>query len=166
MQLVLYKSMLTVNDLIQSQDDLISHIYRAYLWSECWLTVNDLGNLDWHTVSFDEANVGQVAEAPGIYSFIINPRITNHPHRYLGYIGMTERTLRERFNEYITESNNVKGRPKVLRMLNKWQGYIDFCYLVVQDQNISEIETRLNDAFLPPFNSDFSVDTNRIINAF
>jgi hypothetical protein len=87
--------------------------------------------------------------------------------RYLGYVGMTERPLQDRFEEYLTEASNSKGRPKLLRILNKWADHLEFCYLEVKDPTkIEPLERRLYDAYLPPFNSQFSTHLNRIVNAF
>lgn len=158
---------MTVNDLIEDQDRFKSFEYSISLWPERWNSIIDLGDLNWEIVIFNEDNLSLIPEVPGIYSFVINSRITNHPHKYLGYIGKTIRTLRARYKEYLSELDNIKGRPKVVRLLNKWKGHIDFCYIRFPvGVDPEPIESRLNDAFMPPYNDDFSLDINKIVNAF
>ena len=156
---------MAIFDLIERQDEMQSYLYKHFLWIEQWHTLDHIGNLNWKSIPFTPENINQIPEEAGIYSFVINPRFTNHPQRYLGYIGKTERTLRKRYDEYLKEETNIKGRPKVLRLLNKCRGHIDFVYVVVPD-NILSLESQLNDGFVPPYNDDFSLKINRIIGAF
>jgi hypothetical protein len=155
-----------VKDLTDEQDYLLSFKYNTYLCPKYWENLDELSHLNWKSIKFNEENLSKVPEKPGLYSFIISPRKTNHPQNYLGYIGKTSRTLNQRFKEYLDELDSIKGRPKVIRFLNKWEGYIDFCYVVLEDEDLILLESKLNDAFLPPFNSDFSASINKIINAF
>lgn len=155
----------TVHDIVTAQDKNKNFEYCLPLIPSSWEYLNDLPDFQWISVRFNEDNLENIPDQPGIYSFVINPRYTNHPHRFLGYIGSTERTLNQRYREYLKEKNNPKGRPKILRLLNKWDGYIDFCY-ITELEEIIDVESRLNDAFQPPYNSDFSGEVNRIQNAF
>lgn len=158
--------MCQVNDLINEQDDLSTYLFQHYLYPNYWEIINGLPNYPWKSIAFNENNLHLIPNEPGIYSFVINPGKVNHPQRYLGYIGKTERTLQIRYRDYLREANNPRGRPKVLRLLNKWQNYIDFCYFVYQENNIGDIEDNLISAFVPVFNSDYEARINRIINAF
>lgn len=155
------------HDLIEKQKSLKVYEYKTFLSPLQWYRINDLPNYNWTTKSFKEENIKLIPSLPGIYSFMINPQKTNHPQRFLGYIGKTTRSLRTRFSEYLKEMYNPKGRPKLIWFLNQWEGYIEFCYIDFEKSTkINEIENRLNDAFLPPFNSDFTAEINNIIKPF
>ena len=104
----------------------------------------------------------------GIYSFVIQPGIASHPHgSYLMYIGKAKHNLRERFKAYRSEQNNPEGRPKILELLNLYQGYLHFCCSIVQDKaRIPEIEGALINAFRPPCNSQFPAEIRSPTGAF
>lgn len=157
----------SVGDLIKEQDDLRTHTVGFRLWPRQWNTIADLNSLSWTSIPFTASNSGVVPTGPGIYSFLINPTHGQNPQRFLGYVGKAEKGLRTRFKEYLTEAEKFAGRPKIVRMLNVWEGYLDFSYIEVPDPSvIDSLETRLYDAFLPPFNSQFSTHLNRVVNAF
>ncbi len=155
-----------VTDLVDVQDEYKSFIQDFRLWPAAWEKIRDLGDLDWTTVKFDESEIDSVSEKSGIYSFVINPGVTNHPNRYLCYIGKTKRPLKERIKEYVAESKSIKGRPAIIRVLNKWSGYIEVSFIEIEQDEINDLEKKLNDAFLPPFQKQFSAEVNRIVNAF
>ena len=155
-----------VHDLINQQDEFNSFKCNFNLWPERWTSIKDIGSLNWQTYPFDIEYIAEIPALTGIYSLVINPGVTNHPQRYLCYIGKSDRTLRDRYLEYLRESNNIKGRPKLLRLLNKWKSYIEFCYVPVQNGNAKELEEKLLDAFIPPFNSIFSAEINKVVKAF
>lgn len=136
------------------------------LWPRTWDSINDIASLHWESIAFGENNVHAIPENPGIYTFLINPNVANHPHKYLCYIGKTERTLKERYSEYLREATTITGRPKIVRLLNGWKGNLEFCYTLVEREDIKTLEKRLIDAFVPPFNSDFSANIGRIVGAF
>lgn len=155
-----------VEDLIAEQDDLNSYTKEFRLWPSAWESINDLDDLDWKTIKFEEGELEKLPDVCGIYSFVINPIITNHPNRYLCYIGKTTRTIKERIREYVREAKNPKDRPKVVRFLNKWKDYLEVSYIEIEEDQVNDLEKRLNDAFLPPFQEKFSAEVNRKVNAF
>ena len=159
---------MSVKDLIEEQDQLIAHHYTFFLWPQKWSAYSLSDQFNWETHPFQANQVRNIPSEPGIYSFIIQPGIASHPHSsYLMYIGRTERPLRVRFGEYLRERENPLGRPKIVRLLNKYQGYIHFCCSVVlQADRIAEIEKALIEAFLPPCNDQFSTEVNRVVGAF
>ena len=106
-----------------------------------------------------------IPDAPGVYTFVINPMVTNHPQRYLCYVGMTERSLRARFSEYLEESESDSARPKILFLLNNWKKNIEFCF-VVHPTNPKQLEDHLLVAFLPPFNDQFPGHVRKLVKAF
>jgi excinuclease UvrABC nuclease subunit len=159
--------MARVGDLIAEQSELRNHTQEFRLWPRQWNTIADLSHFAWTSVTFNAANATSIPTGKGIYSFLINPTHGMNPHRFLGYVGKAEKGLRARYREYLTEAEKFTGRPKVVRMLNVWRGYLDFSYIELDDStDFAALESRFNDAFLPPFNSEFSTHLNRIVNAF
>ena len=67
---------------------------------------------------------------------------------FLVDFGKTERTLRERYCEYLREAITIKGRPKILRLLNGWNDHLEFCYTQLENRDIKALEQRLIDAFI------------------
>jgi hypothetical protein len=136
-----------VQDLIDEQDDIKAHTHRFYLWPKLWLEYipKYAISFNWQVYSLRLDQVRRIPEKPGIYTLIIQPGIALHPHcSYLAYVGKTDRTLRERFKEYLNEKKRVTGRPKLLGLLNKYDKYVYFCCTEVRDQSlIAQIEDDL-----------------------
>ena len=159
---------MSVADLIDEQNQLSAHRYTFSLWPQQWMAYNLPDQFHWKIHPFQRDQIENIPREPGIYSFVIQPGIASYPYcSYLMYIGKTERTLRQRFREYLREQNNEAGRPKILRFLNQYEGYLYFCYSTIREkERIGKIEDALLDAFLPPCNRDFSSSIRRIIGAF
>jgi len=155
-----------VHDIIKEQDELKSFEKRFFLSPKKWERIGDIIDFDWKSYPFDKNHANFIPESQGIYSFVINPKFTDHPQRYLCYIGKTERTLRERYFEYLTEAKRARGRPKLIHLLNKWEGYLEFCYIIKENGDLLNLEKRLLDAFIPPCNARFSAEVNRSVSAF
>jgi hypothetical protein len=154
--------------LIDQQDQLITYQYTFFMSPQRWAAYNLADPFNWEIYPFQQDQVENVPSEPGIYSFVIQPGIATHPAcSYLMYIGKTERTLRQRFREYCREQQNVEGRPKIVRLLNKYQGYLYFCCSpIAKTDRIGEIEDALIKAFLPPCNDQFPAGVRRVIGAF
>ena len=160
---------MSVADLISKQDQLRAHQYTFDLWPQQWATYNLPDQFNWEIHPFLQDQIKNIPSKPGIYSFVIQLGVSSHPEcSYLMYIGRTERTLRTRFREYFSEKQNEeKGRPKILRLLNQYQGYLHFCCSTIQKkERIKEIEKALIAAFLPPCNDQFPSEISRITGAF
>ena len=83
------------------------------------------------------------------------------------YIGKAESTLHERFRRYFYEQDNPIGRPKILELLNRYEGYVHFCCSTIEKKElISEIEEALITAYLPPCNTNLPAEIRRIAGAF
>ena len=120
--------------------------------------------LKWQTVRFVKGSVKSVANVPGVYAFAISHRIGYlPPHNYVLYIGQTgakrnDRTLRDRMGEYFNEIRSPK-RAHVYKFLKTWKTCLLFHFAIVDPRgaNILEIESKLNDALIPPYSvRDFS----------
>lgn len=159
---------MTVNDFIEERMLLGAHRYTFSLWPQQWVAYNLPDLFHWEIHPFQRDQTENIPSEPGIYSFVIQPGIASHPScSYLMYIGKTARTLQQRFKEYFNEQQNAaKGRPKILGLLNQYQGYLYFCCSVIAEaERIEQIECALINAFLPPCNDQFSSEIGRIMRA-
>ena len=169
---------MSVVDLIDKPDQLKAdldkrvqlraHRWSIPLWPQQWAAYNLPDSLNWEIYPFQRDQIENIPSQPGVYSFVIQPGIASHPVcSYLMYIGQTERTLQDRFKEYFYEQNNLAGRPKILDLLNLYEGYLHFCCSTIKKkERITEIEKALINAFLPPCNDQFPAETSRVIGAF
>ena len=160
---------MSVNDLIEEQNQLKAHEQPFFLWPRQWEEYNLPDSFNWEIHPFQPDEVEKIPSEPGIYSFVIQPGIASHPYcAYLIYIGKTKRTLQERFKEYFREERNAeRSRPKVLRLLNQYKGYLHFCCVTIAEtERITDIEDALLSAFLPPCNDKFPSSIRRVIGAF
>jgi hypothetical protein len=157
-----------VVDLIAEQDQLQAHRYDFFLWPKLWSEYTLSVVFNWQVHPFVETEIPRIPARPGIYGFLVQPGIASFPScSYLMYIGKTARTLRQRFKEYIDEKQRETGRPKIVRLLNKYQGYLYFCCSTVDPTiPIDDVEEALLNAFLPPCNDQFSAGVSRVIGAF
>ena len=159
---------MSVKDLISEQNQLRDHQYTFSLWPKQWAAYDFQDSFNWKSHPFQQNQKNNIPSQPGIYSFVIQPSIISYPDcLYLMYIGKAEHGLRHRFNQYFSEQDNPAGRPKIVRLLNLYQGYLHFCCSVIQKkEDIVEIEKALICAFLPPCNDRFPAGFSRVIGAF
>ena len=148
---------MSVNDLITEQDEAKAYEYTFILWPKHWeeYTKNFGHNFVWRERKFLTSEVANIPKKPGLYTFTVKPSIADHPsNSYVMYIGKTSRTLRKRFSEYLYEMRRETGRPKILRVLNKYPRNVFFCYTVleVNDAELKEKEEALMLGWLPPAN--------------
>jgi len=155
-------------DLIAEQDQLQAHRYDFFLWPKLWSEYTFSIAFNWKVHQFDETEIPNIPDCPGIYAFLIQPGIASFTScSYLMYIGKTERTLKQRFKEYISEKQKETGRPKIVRLLNKYQGYLYFCCSMIDPIiSIGDVEKALLNAFLPPCNDQFPAEVRRVRGAF
>lgn len=159
---------MSVEDLIAEQNQLKAHQCDFYLWPKLWSEYTSSLAFNWKVHPFDETEIPNIPDYLGIYAFLIQPGIASfHCCSYLMYIGKTERTLKKRFKEYIYEKQSETGRPKIVSLLNKYQGYLYFCCSTVASGiPIEDMEKALLKAFLPPCNDQFPAEVRRVIGAF
>ena len=160
---------MSVNNFISEYSVLSSYKRDFFLVPQQWAAYNLPDSFKWEIHPFQLDQVENIPSKPGIYSFVIQPKIASHPYcAYLMYIGKTERTLQQRFREYFSEQQDAeKGRPKLLILLNLYQEYLHFCCApIVETERIMEIENALINAFLPPFNDRYPAAIRRVTGAF
>lgn len=131
-------------------------VLSPFQWAACRLPVD----LTWKTVKFTQRNNQMIPETGGVYSFLVQPGIANHPCcSYLLYVGKTEnQTFRRRYQQYIREkrAGDESGRPHVTDMLEKWDGFLWFCFARIKQADLIEnVENALLTAYLPPSNKAF-----------
>lgn len=157
-----------VADIIAEQDYVKAHSCTFCLLPQEWEAFNLPDAFDWEIHPFQQEQVEHIPSEPGIYSFVIQPRIAGYPAcSYLMYIGKTRRTLRVRFSEYLREQRNPAGRSNILRLLHKYRGYLHFCSTVIPEtERIHEIEDALITSFVPPCNEQLPSGVRRVRGVF
>jgi len=153
-------------DILEQAGEVGKYKEHFLLWPERWDQYNRIHNCEWERVEFRKSQASDVPDEPGVYNFVIEPGIACHPScAYLMYVGETG-SLEERFRDYISEKDNSSGRPKVLKMLNYWEGYIKFYYIEVQENEKEKVEEEMISAFIPPYNDQITGDVSSPVNAF
>ena len=79
------------------------------------------------------------------------------------YVGQAK-NLHKRFGDYLTRER--VRRPKVVRLLEMYGGYIMFFYSKVDQERLDNIEEELINAFVPPCNTKFTGEVQRARGAF
>lgn len=153
-------------DIIAEQDELKAHEVNFRLWPRQWMSVDSVHDYTWKLIELSVSDTGLIPEESGLYSLVVRPGIFGHPAcSYLMYVGKTK-SLRRRFREYRREMSNRKGRKKIVRLLNKYCDHIWFCFTIVPEPDISQVEDALLEAFMPPFNDQFPATVSRVIGAW
>ncbi|TIL65609.1 hypothetical protein [Mesorhizobium sp.] len=119
-----------------------------------WLDFHQHYPLVWNFIPFAEANHAQVPDQAGIYCFFVGlPPSSLPPVGYPLYVGKTERTLRQRFIEYISEEDHDTGRVRVRKFLKVFQGELHFAAAAFQGTHdeIMTLETAAMEALMPVY---------------
>lgn len=144
------------------------HVKRMVLspfqWAACRLPVD----LTWEAVRFTSSNMRKIPITRGVYTFLIQPGIANHPCcSYLVYVGETEnQNFRRRYQQYLREkrAGDESARPHVTDMLEKWDGFLWFCFARIDQADlIEDVENALLTAYLPPSNKTFPAKVSRAL---
>lgn len=111
----------------------------------------------WSSCKFEHANHSSIPDKRGIYCFVVKPQIPNFFETvYLFYIGKTNRTLKQRFSEYLrNQDGKDKPRTKIFEMLKLYSENVFFFYIPLETtEQVDECEKRLLNTFAPPINTD------------
>ena len=135
--------------------------------------------LNWSSIRYGEED--DLDEVPddkrGLYAFgISHPDGGLPPHIYIMYVGIagekddSDRSLRDRYKEYLRESTLLK-RERIGRMVNDWKLVLKFFFAPVDDnvssEKLMQTERQLNSALMPPFSvGDLEAETKRQRRAF
>lgn len=159
---------MSVQDIIAEEDEAQSYRYTFTLWPRLWqeYPIHPGLTFNWHECQFFATEADHIPSEPGLYSFLIQPSLANHQScSYLMYIGKTT-ILRRRFRQYLRERDRESGRPRIVRLLNKYPNNLIFCYTVVPDvSHIDEMEKALTNAFIPPCNDQLPARVRTIMEA-
>ncbi len=149
-------------DLVAAQDEYQKHVWSICLWPKQWGTYNV--SLKWHNVALNDDSKLKVPHTTGVYSLVIQPGIAGHSGcSYLMYVGQAK-NLHKRFDDYLTRER--VRRPKVVRLLEMYGGYIMFFYSKVAEETLDNIEEELINAFVPPCNTKLTGEVQRARGAF
>ena len=128
--------------------------------------------LQWQKIPFSEDNVENILDSPGVYAFsITHSQPGLPPHGYVLYIGETggrcdqKRTLRTRYKEYLRERSGKTKRHHVSFFLNNWKSCLVFHFAPLDPNvvDLLDVERRLTDAMVPPYNRrDFSPEIRQM----
>ena len=122
----------------------------------------DVEELSWDSIRFgDNAAIGKTPnDKRGIYALTIcHPSKVLPPHGYVVYIGIagrrSNRTLRERYKDYLNEKKVLKNRPRLAYAIGTWQEVLRFYFAPIDDGVSSEVleklEEQINTALMPPY---------------
>lgn len=143
------------------------HSFTVFLWPAAWRDAQSTEPLHWTKVEFGRGTIEDVPEVRGVYAFAICIKKSIMPsHGVLVYFGETTRTLRERYREYIRDSERGAKRPKFEELFDLWAEDLKFFFAPIQNAvcNLKTIETALNDAVIPYcVTKDFSAEIRRIV---
>lgn len=139
-------------------------VLSPFQWAACRLPIS----LTWEAVKFKRNNMHMIPETHGVYTFLVQPGIANHPCcSYLVYVGETEKqNFRRRYQQYLSEkrAGDESTRPHVTDMLKKWDGFLWFCYARIEREDlIGDVEDALLTAYLPPTNKKFPAKVGRAL---
>jgi hypothetical protein len=157
------------NAFVDAVSDAKAHEVRLILWPCRWQQYQLDLNLNWQVFEFNYGSTNAIPSLPGVYAFLIQPRLAcNLDASYLMYIGKTDRSLRQRYREYLQETMDPSGRPRIIDTLIRYSGYIYFSCATIIDPDIAlqQIEDELLRALIPPNNSELPAEVRRIVNAF
>lgn len=135
-----------------------NHIKKFLLYPRFWKDRKNhiKSSLTWNFCKFNSKNKSMVPSKSGVYCFVVKPSVPNFfETSYLFYVGKTNRTLLERYSEYLDDQlGKGKPRKKIYSMLKLYGDDIYFYYteiLTKKEVNISE-EMLLN-TFVPHVNT-------------
>jgi hypothetical protein len=148
-------------------DEYQSHRQVLTMWPRQWKKYRAPKNLRWRSLEFSDDARGKVPRKPGVYAFSVKPSVANLGVSYLMYVGMTNRTLRERFAEYLKERSPNRGRPKLAMLFHHYRGFVHFNYAYVKPPHtLKQVEDRLLAAFVPPANDRLPATISKVVRAF
>jgi len=110
--------------------------------------------LKWEKCKFVRAAENLIPQKFGVYCFsiILGDPFPKEFHLPL-YIGKaSDQYLSERFIDYFGERGRIKGREKVVVMLNQYRGQLFFWWAEVQGAYVSVVENHLLMCCNPPCN--------------
>jgi hypothetical protein len=154
----------------QLSAQLALHIERYILYPPFVQRVNDLPQLQWHSIDFDMAHRDKLPRSKGVYAFAIefnDSRLPKTSHiTYIGKAGddNSNNTIWNRFYDYVRH-RNIGDRPRISEMLTRWEGHLRYYYAVVPAGfSTGDVEEHLIDILMPPYNrGDYSPELQSLL---
>ena len=119
-----------------------------------WGAVAGRERLRWERFDFDAGAVDTIPQHPGFYCFFLGPPPDGLPPvGYPLYLGKTERTLRQRYREYLREQAAGEGRTHVRKFLDVFEGELAFLCTTFNGTHdeVMAMERALLDALMPAY---------------
>lgn len=170
-----------INKAKDFSNDVTNEIARYkfdFILSQEGITRNEyiIRSLNWDSIGYGLEEIDRVPDDKrGVYAFAIcQQNEILPPHGYILYIGIagqnSERSLRARYKDYLTESHVVK-RPKIKFMIGTWSEVLRFFFAPVEEDvssdDLKKLEIQLNTALMPPFSvNDLEADVREKRRAF
>lgn len=142
-----------VHDPIGFSEELVKWKKPFTLSPTLWRGYANTTPLTWTLVRFTDTGFNAVPKSSGIYAFVIrHANAMFPPHGYIAYIGITGRTLRTRYREYLREKARCK-RPHIHKLLTRFPDDLDFYFSTTDAAvDLKALETDLLEAIDPPLN--------------
>jgi len=146
-----------------------SHKIQMMFYPDAWRAADDT-ELNWVVTDFPPVPRSEIPQSSGVYAFVVVPDLFSlYPANGLFYVGKAT-NLYNRIGAYISENNKEfakSKRPHIWKMLNQWEGCFKYYYSTTDNVTDAEnIEIKLLNAFMPPFNKQYPAETSQIIRAF
>lgn len=127
-------------------------------------------NHNWIKIAFPPRPKKIIPKKPGVYAFVVYAELFDFiPYCGLLYVGKATK-LYERIGGYISElkySFEQTSRPNIWRMLNQWNGSLNYFYTITKNVEEAEsLEDEMLKAFRPHFNTQYPAEVSKIERMF
>lgn len=130
----------------------------------------DLPDLDWTPVKYNDHQAHDFPEQQGVYIFMVSFDNANLPgNSYVMYVGKagdigTNNTISRRFRDYVNRSGYY-NRSRVKKLIKHFSDHLVYHYATIPDgQSTSAVERILADVFVPPCcQMDFSAEVRTLL---
>lgn len=131
---------------------------------------NDLPNLNWVKVKYDDHDGHDFPDQQGVYMFMVSVESQNLPQNsYVMYVGKagdtnSANTISKRFRDYVNFSG-YRERPQIRKLIKHFSEHLFYYYSVIPNGNsTSVVEQTLADIFVPPCcRTDFSGEVRSLL---
>ncbi|MCT7538212.1 GIY-YIG nuclease family protein [Aliarcobacter butzleri] len=145
----------------------MKYFVKMFLKPETWTEINP--GLEWVENTFPLVVRSSIPRHCGVYAFIIKPNVFDLKITSMLYVGKAT-NLYERVGAYLTErgkSMTETRRPNICRMINTWDGYLNYYYTLTSTvAEAEELEDKIIETFIPIFNRDYPAETSTMMRMF
>lgn len=141
-----------------------------WLVPDVWSRYDHARTLSWTRLDFKSDNAASVPRSAGVFAFVLEHHVAKTlPAAFPMYVGMSESSIRERYQKYQGQAfRGNRGRPRLDRLFLIWKDHLAFYYVTdLAADSPSGLEQILINTVMPPMNvDDFSADVRRLVVAF